>query len=118
MARWPAGTMQRRAYMLVKFTGQRCGDIVRMTLGHRKGGVIRVVQQKTGAELVIREHAALAGELALGGGHMALLTKVDGSAFDSDSLSMWFANAINEAGYPMTASYTACAKPLPGCLPT
>jgi len=26
-ARWPAGTMQRRAYLLAKFTGQRCGDI-------------------------------------------------------------------------------------------
>ena len=24
-ARWPSGTMQRRAYMLAKFTGQRCG---------------------------------------------------------------------------------------------
>ena len=67
-ARWPAGSMQRRAYMLAKFTGQRCGDIARMTRAHRKGGVIRVIQQKTGAELMIREHAALAGELALGRG--------------------------------------------------
>jgi hypothetical protein len=51
-ARWPAGSMQRRAYMLAKFTGQRCGDIANMTLAHRsKDGAIRGVQQKTGAEL-------------------------------------------------------------------
>jgi hypothetical protein len=31
---------------------------------------------------------------------MSLLTKADGSAFDSDSLSMWFASAIDEAGLP------------------
>jgi enterobacteria phage integrase len=45
-ARWPSGTMQRRAYMLAKYTGQRCGDIARMTRAHRKDGEIRVVQQQ------------------------------------------------------------------------
>ena len=30
-ARWRSGSMQRRAYMLAKFTGQRCGDIANMT---------------------------------------------------------------------------------------
>ena len=30
-AHWPVGTMQRRAYALALFTGQRCGDIARMT---------------------------------------------------------------------------------------
>jgi hypothetical protein len=50
-ARWPAGSMQRRAYMLARFTGQRCGDIANTTRAHRKDGAIRVVQQKTGAEL-------------------------------------------------------------------
>jgi hypothetical protein len=44
------------------------------------------VQQKTGAELWVPEHRDLAAELALGGGHMSLLTKADGSAFDSNSL--------------------------------
>jgi hypothetical protein len=35
-ARWPAGSMQRRAYMLARFTGQRCGDIANMMRAHRK----------------------------------------------------------------------------------
>jgi integrase len=99
-ARWPSGTMQRRAYMLAKFTGQRCGDIAGMVRAHRKGGALRVVQQKTGAELWIPEHRALAAELARGTGQMSLLTKADGSGFDGDSLSMWFADAIDQAGLP------------------
>jgi integrase len=99
-ARWPAGSMQRRAYMLARFTGQRRGDIAGMTLAHRKDGAIRVVQQKTGAELWIPEHRDLAAELARGGGHMSLLTKPDGGAFDSKSLGAWFADAIEEAGLP------------------
>jgi integrase len=112
-ARWPAGSMQRRAYMLAKYTGQRCGDIAAMTRAHRKviravdqtGAelwlpAIRVVQQKTGTELWVPEHRALTAELALGGGHMSLLTKHDGSAFGSDALRLWFADAIEEAGLP------------------
>ena len=99
-ARWLAGTMQRRAYMLAKFTGQRCADLARMTRAHRKDGVIRVVQEKTGAELWIPEHRDLAAELAIGGEHMSFLTKADGSAFGGDSLSPWFADAIDQAGLP------------------
>jgi len=92
--------MERRAYALAKFTGQRCGDIANMTKAHRKDGAIRVVQSKTGAELWIHEHRVLAAELGLVGGHMSLLTKPDGSAFDSNLLGIWFADAIEEAGLP------------------
>jgi integrase len=97
-ARWPSGTMQRRAYILAKFTGQRCGDLACMTRAHRKDGAIRVVQQKTGAELWIPEHRDLTPELAIGVAHMSLLTKADGGSFDNDSLSRWFADAIHNAG--------------------
>jgi integrase len=31
---------------------------------------------------------------------MSLLTKADGSAFDSNSLGIWFADAIDQAGLP------------------
>lgn len=50
-ARWPSGTMQRRAYALAIYTGQRRGDLIKMTRAHRKGGEIRVVQDKTGEDL-------------------------------------------------------------------
>jgi hypothetical protein len=77
--RWPVGSMQRRAYTLAKFTGQRCGDLA-VTRAHREDGAIRVVQIETGAELWSAEHCDLAAQLALGNGHMSILTKPDGSA--------------------------------------
>jgi site-specific recombinase XerD len=100
-ARWPAGSMQRRAYMLARYTGQRRTDIATMTRAHRKNGVIRVVQQKTGVEVDIPEHRDLRAELARGDlGHMSLLTRADGSAFDGKALGQWFAEAIDAAGLP------------------
>jgi integrase len=100
-ARWPSGTMQRRAYLLAKFTGQRCSDVANMVRAHRKDGFIRVEeQQKTGTPLWIPEHRDLTAELALGSGHMSLLTRADGRAFDSNSLGLWFAHAIELAGLP------------------
>jgi integrase len=63
-ARWPAGTMKRRAYALALFTGQRKSDLVLMARAHRKGGTIRIVQGKTGEELWIPEHRELSAELA------------------------------------------------------
>jgi integrase len=100
-ARWAPGTMPRRAYALARYTGQRCGDVAAMTRAHRQAGRIRVVQQKTGTELWLAEHKALAAELARGEqGHMSLLTKADGSGFDGESLSPWFADAIEAAGLP------------------
>ena len=100
-AHWPPGSMQRRAYMLAKYTGQRCGDVAGMTVAHRnKDGSIRVVQQKTGTPVWIPELRELAADLAMGGAHMSLLTKSDGSAFDANGLGQWFADAIEQAGLP------------------
>jgi integrase len=106
-AKWPAGSMQRRAYMLAKFTGQRCGDLARMTRAHIRDSAIRVMQQKTtegrtNEEMWIPLHRDLASELALGGGHMSFLTRADGSAFSERHLSVWFADAIEQAGLSET----------------
>jgi integrase len=113
--RWAPGTMQRRAYALALFTGQRCGDLAKMTRAHRKDGHIRVVQQKTGTELEIREHRELTAELALGSKDISLLTRIKGGTFDSDGLSVWFAAAIEQAGLPVACKMhglrkTACKK--------
>lgn len=98
-ARWPTGSMQRRAYALARFTGQRKGDLVLMTRAHRKDGAIRVVQGKTGAELWIPEHHALTAELAPDS-HMSLLVTTAGKAFDATYFGSWFADAIEAAGLP------------------
>jgi integrase len=99
--RWAPGTMQRRAYALARYSGQRCGDVASMTRAHRRDGEIRVKQEKTGAELWIAEHPELTAELARGEqSHMSLLTKASGAAFDGESLSPWFGDAIEDAGLP------------------
>ena len=98
-ARWPDGTMERRAYRLAIFTGQRKGDLVLMTRAHRKDGAIRVVQGKTGEDLWIPEHRELSAELATGE-HMSLLTTSQGKAFDAVYFGAWFADAIDKAGLP------------------
>jgi integrase len=51
--RWPLGTRQRLAYALLLYTGQRVGDVVRMTRADIADGMIHVIQEKTGAELHI-----------------------------------------------------------------
>ena len=96
-AHWPIGTMERRAYRLAIFTGQRKGDLVLMTRAHRKDGAIRVVQGKTGEELWIPEHRELTAEL-VAGEHMSLLTTSQGKAFDPVYFGAWFADAIEKAG--------------------
>lgn len=98
---WAPGTMQRRAYALARYTGQRCGDLAGMTRAHRRAGMIRVRQQKTDIELELPEHRDLAAELARGEqGHLALLTKANGNAWGADELSGDFADWIEAAGLP------------------
>lgn len=99
--RWGPGTMQRRAYAIALYSGQRKADQVGMTRAHRAGGTIQVVQDKTNESLWIQEHAELAAELARGEqGHMSLLTTSRGKAFDPVYYGAWFAEAIDDAKLP------------------
>jgi integrase len=98
---WAPGTMERRAYTLALYTGQRKSDLVLMARAHRKGGTIRVVQGKTGEELWVPEHRELNAELSRGViGHMSLLTTSQGKGFDPVYFGAWFADAIEAAGLP------------------
>jgi integrase len=95
------GAMERRAYALAIYTGQRKSDLVAMARAHRKAGTIRVVQGKTGEELWVPEHRELTAELGRGViGHMSLLTTSQGKAFDPVYFGAWFAEAIDAAGLP------------------
>lgn len=93
--------MQRRAYAIALYTGQRRADQVAMTRAHRIEGTLQVLQQKTGESLQIREHPELTAELARGNqDHMSLLTTSRGKAFDPIYYGAWFAEAIDDAGLP------------------
>jgi integrase len=100
--RWAPGTMQRRAYTLGLYTGQRKQDLITRTRDHRTDGGIHVVQSKTGEELWIPEHRELTSELARGvvGFSTLLVTPVQGKKFSEDYFGAWFAEAIDDAGLP------------------
>lgn len=100
--RWNQGTMQRRAYALALYTGQRRSDLVAMTRAKRVGGRILVKQQKTDVELEIPEHPLLTDELGRGvqGITHLLTTEVGGKPFDAIYFGAWFAEAIGAAKLP------------------
>lgn len=50
---WPKGTWERVAFELMLNTGQRGGDVVKMTRSHVTGGMVHVVQSKTGTRVDI-----------------------------------------------------------------
>jgi integrase len=60
---WAIGTRERLMFALLFFTGQRGGDVVRMSRRDIVNGRIRVKQDKTGVELEIPIHADLAAIL-------------------------------------------------------
>lgn len=52
-SRWPVGTTPRLAYALALWLGNRRGDIVQLAPAAIEGDTIRIVQGKTGRELVL-----------------------------------------------------------------
>ena len=107
--------MQRRAYALALYTGQRLSDLVVITRAHRKEGFIHVkAQKKTGEELWIPEHRELTAELARGvaGITHLLTTPTQGKEFDPVYFGAWMAEAIDKADLPddcVTSRLRKCA---------
>lgn len=98
--RWPLGTRERLAFALLLYTGQRGGDVVRMERTDIVNGRIRVVQQKTGAELSIPVHPALARALKAmpAVGMRFLLTDAQGRQYRA--VTELVARAAAAAGLP------------------
>jgi hypothetical protein len=113
--RWPPGTMQRRAYAVALYTGQRKQDQITRTRAHRRDGGIYVVQSKTDEELWIPEHRELTAELARGVAPMTtlLVTPTQGKPFDATYYGAWFAEAIDDAGLPDDCVLHGLRKPAP-----
>ena len=79
-AKWPTGSKPRRAFALLLYTGQRRSDVVRMGRQHVRHGRIHVRQVKTGRELELPIHPALAAELAhVPADHLHYLARDDGT---------------------------------------
>jgi len=106
-ARWPVGTRARLAFDLLLYTGQRRSDVIRLGPQHLVGGKLRIVQQKTGAELLIPIHPALRGSLeaAAPAGHLAFLITELGHPFASaNAFYQWFKPLVVQAGLPTNLS--------------
>jgi enterobacteria phage integrase len=103
--RWPVGTKQRLAFELQLNTGQRRSDVYRMTWADIEGGAIRIVQQKTGAKLLIPLHPDLALILAqTPQDHAYVLRTEFGKPFTVDGYSSFMRKAFTAAGLPIDAS--------------
>jgi integrase len=100
-SRWPLGTRQRLAYALLLYTGQRTGDVAKMLREHISDGRIRVVQQKTGADLSIPIDPHLQAALKAGPVHIRyLVTNLHGRPFNSGTLKDMLKRAAAAAGLP------------------
>jgi integrase len=98
--RWPIGTKQRLAFALLLYTGQRGSDVCSMTQPDAKGR-LGVVQQKTGAKLVITIHRELRTVLdASPTDHITILTTAYGKPFSVKGFGQFISAAISAAGVP------------------
>jgi enterobacteria phage integrase len=102
--RWPLGTRERLAFALLLYTGQRGGDVVKMTRNDIVGGYIRVAQDKarkgTINELMIPIHPALARALKAGPvvGMQHIITDARGRPYRR--LTGFIESAVRRAGLP------------------
>lgn len=97
--RWPIGTRQRLAYALLLYTGQRGGDVVRMSRRDIVNGEIYVTQEKTGDELQIPIHAELQKAMkALPANGLALIGDANGKPLSRNGLTALIRGAVKEAG--------------------
>lgn len=100
-SRWPTGSVPRLALALLLYTGQRRSDVVRMGWKHVRGDLIEVIQQKTGAVLLIPIHPLLQTELeAANDGAETFLQRQDGEAFTPNGFYMRFKSWRAESGLP------------------
>lgn len=100
---WPLGTRERLAYELLLCTGQRIGDVARMsrTAISRDGTRIRVVQEKTGEELLIPLLPQLRAAIdALPAKGMVLLADRNGRQMTTSGVAAFMLNARRFAQLP------------------
>ena len=98
---WPLGTRERLAFALLFYTGQRVGDVVKMRRSDLSDGMIRVIQEKTGAELSIPLHPALVAAMkAAPTKGVTLIGDANGGPIKRATLTLLMKKAVELAGLP------------------
>lgn len=95
--RWPLGTRERLAFVVLLYTGQRVSDAVKL----KRSDVMAVKQQKTGAELSIPMHGALVRAVKAGPSNgVYIIGDPNGRPMSAGALTQFMARAIEAAGLP------------------
>lgn len=112
-ARWPIGTQERLDYASLLYSGQRGGDVVLMLRPSPKATTIKVVQEKTGAELVIPIHPEWRKIInATPRAGLSLIGDVRGRPIKRPMLTLRIANAAKAAGLPLECKAHGLRKSL------
>jgi integrase len=100
--RWLIGTVERTAYALALYTGQRRSDVARMKWSMIAGDVLMIRQQKTGTDMAIPLHPELKTALAAvkPRSEKAILVNASGNPFHVVHLGKTIADAIDAAQLP------------------
>jgi integrase len=100
----PIGSRARLALALLLYTGQRRGDVIRTGAQHIRNGALHIKQEKTGVELIIPVHPALAAIIAAAPRHhLTFVTTRLGGRFRVPHLAAGFeTNAIRRGCAPPT----------------
>jgi integrase len=97
--RWPLGTHQRVALEVLRETGLRRGDAVRVGRQHVRNGVIRLTTEKTGEQVSIAISDVLAGALEAGPvGDMTFIVGAGGNPLVKEGFTNMFRTWALAAG--------------------
>jgi integrase len=103
-ARWPLGTRERVAFEVLRQTGLRRGDAVRVGRPHVKDSVIRLATEKTGERIAVAMSAALVEAIAAGPvGDLTFIATATGLPMTKESFGNWFRDSVKAAGVAKSA---------------
>ena len=94
----PIGTRARLALGLLLYTAQRRSDVVRMGRQHLSENAICVRQVKTGREVWVPVHEALASILAGASANLTFLLTDQGKPYTAAGFGNWFRDQCRAAG--------------------
>jgi integrase len=103
-ARWPLGTRQRVAFEVLRETGLRRGDAVRVGLPHVRDRVIRLATEKTGERVSLPVSDVLAAAIEAGPvGEMTFIASAAGKPMTKESFGTIFREWCDAAGISKSA---------------
>lgn len=100
-ARWPVGTRERLVYDLLLYTGQRIGDVCRMTRANIVNGRVVLTQEKNGSKISIPIHPNLERSLSAAPANgLAIVAQRNGRPVERKTIREVLGRAVAAAGLP------------------